>query len=38
MNTNELREITIKVMKEIIIDKNQKMTIRRIQDNKTYVI
>ena len=38
MNTNELREITIKVMKEVIIDKNPKMTIRRLQDDNAFVI
>lgn len=38
MNTNELREITIKVMREVIIDKNPKMTIRRLQDDNAFVI
>ena len=38
MNTNELREITINVMKEVIIDKNPTMTIRRLQDDNAFVI
>lgn len=38
MNTTELREITINVMREVIIDKNPKMTIRRLQDDNAFVI
>ena len=38
MNTNELKEIAIKVMREVIIDKNPKMTIRRLQDDNAFVI
>ena len=38
MNTNELKEITINVMREVIIDKNPQMTIRRFQDDNSFVI
>ena len=38
MNTNELRKITINVMKEVIIDKDSKMTIRRFQDDNAFAI
>ena len=38
MNTNNLKEIAIKVMREVIIDKNPKMTIRRLQDDNAFVI
>lgn len=38
MNSTELREITVNVMREVIIDKNPKMTIRRLQDDNAFVI
>ena len=38
MNTNELREIPIKVMSKAIVNTNPKMVIRRLQDDNAFAI